>query len=119
MFTQMKTVEVLLMFTVIALDITTARRYRYCSEGCCIHEYCAYHKICYPKTHCNFGCPDGTCVDGICMPYQVCNLSTSCPMAHICTYHHNLGYDVCQYNLDIGNTLCVDRYGKSLLKPMN
>ncbi|GFR60025.1 hypothetical protein ElyMa_001811700 [Elysia marginata] len=48
----------------LCIDLTGARRYRSCEEGCCIHEYCAYHRICYPKIHCRFGCPDGTCVGG-------------------------------------------------------
>ncbi|XP_052815526.1 uncharacterized protein LOC128242413 isoform X2 [Mya arenaria] len=40
------------------LTCLEARRYRYCSEGCCPEEYCAYKLICYPKIHCSFGCPD-------------------------------------------------------------
>jgi hypothetical protein len=36
--------------------------------------------------------------------------------AHICTENFNLGYNTCQYNLDIGSTLCVDSHGKSVLR---
>ncbi|XP_041365045.1 uncharacterized protein LOC121380263 [Gigantopelta aegis] len=102
----------------VLLQTGEARRYRYCAEGCCIHEYCAYHKICYPKTHCSFGCPDGTCENEICMPPKPCTKNSECGMANACTYNYNLGYHTCQYNLEIGSTLCVDRHGKSLLKPM-
>ncbi|WAQ95998.1 hypothetical protein MAR_028688 [Mya arenaria] len=31
--------------------------YRYCSDGCCPEEYCAYKLICYPKIHCTYACP--------------------------------------------------------------
>ncbi|KAK6187670.1 hypothetical protein SNE40_005646 [Patella caerulea] len=112
-----------LVFTIFLIYLMVVpvdgRRYRYCAEGCCIHEYCAYHSICYPKIHCELGCPDGTCINDICMPYVKCNSSTECKMAHVCTYHHNLGYDTCQYNLEIGTTLCIDKFGQPLLKQGN
>ena len=83
-----------------------------------MHEYCAYHNICYPKIHCGLGCPDGTCEHGVCMPPPPCNSSTRCGLGHACQYHFNLGYSTCQYNLDIGQSLCVDSKGKSILKPL-
>ena len=83
-----------------------------------MHEYCAYHNICYPKIHCGLGCPDGTCEQGVCMPPPPCNSSTRCGLGHACQYHFNLGYSTCQYNLDIGQSLCVDSKGKSILKPL-
>ncbi|WAQ95994.1 hypothetical protein MAR_028684 [Mya arenaria] len=43
-------------------------RYRYCSEGCCPEEYCAYKLICYPKICCTFGGPDSNCHQEICIP---------------------------------------------------
>ncbi|GFN86851.1 hypothetical protein PoB_001335700 [Plakobranchus ocellatus] len=246
----------------LCLHQTQARRYRSCDEGCCIHEYCAYHRICYPKIHCRFGCPDGTCVgqestdnkkdpptvnlqgnlfqtnhfptasmsspqmfegnidmgtsvkekgglnsdssssrpkiqskfqgnsfsgkrylnrdnevplqdsdaatssansethnqievpglsrrhvpntdsggfpdreklvinqlgkysaakdiakdlpgnNGICMPSPPCKVGDYCGMGHVCTFNYNLGYHTCQYNLEIGSTLCYDKDGK-------
>ncbi|KAK7112733.1 hypothetical protein V1264_012136 [Littorina saxatilis] len=93
-------------------------QYRYCGEGCCMHEYCAFHKICYPKIHCGLGCPDGACQKGVCMPPPPCSSSTRCGLGHACQYHYNLGYLTCQYNLDIGKSLCVDSKGKSILKPL-
>ncbi|KAL8591029.1 hypothetical protein ACOMHN_002574 [Nucella lapillus] len=116
---------ILMMFVLplmtFLLFVTPAegRRYRYCSEGCCLHEYCAYHKICYPKIHCGLGCPDGICQQDVCMPSHPCNASTICGLGHACLYHFNLGYSVCQYNLDIGKSLCVDRNGRSILKPFS
>ncbi|KAH9502956.1 hypothetical protein Btru_072464 [Bulinus truncatus] len=183
-----------------------ANRYRSCDEGCCVHEYCAFHRICYPKIHCRFGCPDGRCVgqvtstpsaeiippfgekktvsdspakfsdiikerfppsgkgdkhnnqvvrlvnrnrggrehidkdennhgngvkpeetfsgrvkdttDGICMPDPPCKPTDHCGMAHSCSMNYNLGYRTCQYNLDIGSTLCFDSKGNLNLKPM-
>ena len=92
-------------------------QYPYCGEGCCPEEFCAFHTICYPKTHCMYGCPDGNCIKGICMPITPCKHDTECEMGNICTMHYNLGYTTCQYNRDIGKTLCVDRDGKSLRKP--
>ena len=224
-------------------------QYRSCEEGCCIHEYCAYHRICYPKIHCRFGCPDGSCVgeeektstkyqpgrasmktptkskgriglsspvngranrdrasalfqnearaaprtipnvgeryfnqnneiisragdaagfarssgahnqilahasvsqdmptegatrlgaqnqeepaqsrsshsipqdiakdmpgnSGICMPTPPCKVGEACGMGNVCTFNYNLGYPTCQYNLEIGSTLCYDKNGQ-------
>ncbi|ESO98638.1 hypothetical protein LOTGIDRAFT_174113 [Lottia gigantea] len=114
-------VPITLMFREFGMShwVPNCMEYRYCSEGCCVHEYCAYHSICYPKIHCEFSCPDGLCVNEICMPYKKCNSSQQCGMANVCTYHHNLGYDTCQYDLDIGKSLCLDRDGKSALKVEN
>ncbi|KAL3877360.1 hypothetical protein ACJMK2_035082 [Sinanodonta woodiana] len=92
------------------------RPYRYCSEGCCPHEFCAFQKICYPKMHCEYGCPDGSCEKGICMPQKPCHENSECTTAHACATNFNLGYRTCQYNLDIGSTLCVDRNGNPNLK---
>ncbi|WAQ95996.1 hypothetical protein MAR_028686 [Mya arenaria] len=100
------------------LTCMEARRYRYCSEGCCPEEYCAYKLICYPKSHCSYGCPDGSCQQEICMPAKNCTLDSECGFAHACTFNYNLGYKSCQYNLEIGKTLCVDSHGNSLLKPV-
>ncbi|XP_076448870.1 uncharacterized protein LOC143285441 [Babylonia areolata] len=129
----------LLVMVVMVVHLAEARRYRYCAEGCCVHEYCAYHKICYPKIHCGLGCPDGTCHQGVCMPPPPCNATTSvatvgggggggggvvvgpggqCGMGQACVFHYNLGYTTCQYNLDIGRSLCVDSKGRSILKPL-
>ncbi|CAI9716057.1 Hypothetical predicted protein [Octopus vulgaris] len=88
-------------------------RYRTCAEGCCPHEYCAYHRICYPKIHCHFGCPDGSCQHGVCLPDPPCH-KRACGMGNSCSMNFNLGYNTCQYNLDIGSTLCVDRYGHAV-----
>ncbi|XP_064617825.1 uncharacterized protein LOC135481959 isoform X2 [Liolophura sinensis] len=107
---------VLTLFLLLLVMPTAAKRYRYCGEGCCPHEFCAFHKICYPYMSCSFGCPDGVCTKGVCMPTAPCQQNTLCPMAHLCTYNFNLGYNTCQYNLDIGMTTCVDRDGHSLLK---
>lgn len=94
-------------------------QYRFCSEGCCPQEYCAYHKICYPKMHCMYGCPDGSCQKQICMPMKPCTVDSECEIAHACSMNYNLGYKTCQYNLEIGKTLCVDRDGNSLTKPLS
>ena len=93
-------------------------QYRYCSEGCCPEEFCAFRTICYPKMHCTYGCPDGECRQQMCMPPKPCKSNTECSFAHVCTRNFNLGYDTCQYNLDIGKTLCLDRNGNSLAKPI-
>lgn len=93
-------------------------QYNYCAEGCCPEEYCAYKLICYPKIHCAFGCPDGKCYTDICMPDKPCTSNKECGMAHTCTINYNLGYKTCQYNLEIGRTVCEDRDGNSLIKPI-
>ncbi|XP_059165717.1 uncharacterized protein LOC131948193 [Physella acuta] len=189
----MELLVVWLVSAAVGVMQTAASRYRSCQDGCCVHEYCAYHTICYPKIHCRFGCPDGHCVgqnntsgvqksplvlfsrpglqtagdqrldssprlsdiiterytyndrvramraddpetkhsssptgevkedapEGICMPLTPCKPNDYCGMAHSCTYNYNLGYNTCQYNLDIGSTLCVDSKGKPNRKPMN
>lgn len=92
-------------------------QYKYCGEGCCPHEFCAYHKICYPVIHCDPTCPDGSCLNGLCFPAKPCKQNTECGFAETCTYHYNLGYDTCQYNLNIGDTLCYDRQGNAVYNP--
>lgn len=57
--------------------------------------------------------------EGICMPLTPCKPNDYCGMAQSCTYNYNLGYNTCQYNLDIGSTLCVDSKGKPNRTPMN
>ncbi|KAK3610721.1 hypothetical protein CHS0354_028112 [Potamilus streckersoni] len=66
--------------------------------------------------HCEYGCPDGSCEKGICMPQKPCHENFECTTAHACATNFNLGYRTCQYNLDIGSTLCVDRNGNPNLK---
>ncbi|KAK0048658.1 hypothetical protein Bpfe_021938 [Biomphalaria pfeifferi] len=179
-----------LLLVVLYCRGSQAIRYRTCDEGCCVHEYCAFQRICYPKIHCRFGCPDGRCVgqdtpttkegvtedtgtsaskfterskenylplykgsnqgyddrrlgarsgiqivrrskpeettahhtgdmpSGICMPDPPCKPTDYCGMAHVCSMNYNLGYRTCQYNLDIGSTLCFDSKGNLNLKPM-
>lgn len=92
-------------------------QYKYCAEGCCPHEFCAYHKICYPVIHCEPTCPDGSCQNGLCFPAKPCKVNTECGFAESCSYNFNLGYETCQYNLNIGDTLCYDRNGKSVYNP--
>ncbi|CAL1527467.1 unnamed protein product [Lymnaea stagnalis] len=200
------------LMVVMWSEYSTGRRYRTCDEGCCVHEYCAFHLICYPKIHCRFGCPDGKCIgrepptadgvgsaghsgsnleetqthlsareaevsdfvkghyahhdnrginpvsrpqerpthtnsriiipamnrrlantipdeqikdsgkdnpSGMCMPLPPCSVSEFCGMSHSCSFNFNLGYNTCQYNLDIGSTLCYDNKGNPNLKPMS
>nr|XP_022313322.1 uncharacterized protein LOC111118254 [Crassostrea virginica] len=97
--------------------ISLSKRYKYCGEGCCPHEFCAYHKICYPVIHCDPTCPDGSCLNGLCFPAKPCKQNMECGFAETCTYHYNLGYDTCQYNLNIGDTLCYDRKGNAVFNP--
>lgn len=198
----MLTSAVLLTVTLLSAFIE-ARRYRTCDEGCCLHEYCAYHRICYPRIHCSLGCPDGQCVgqdhqssesvpqkevdqsrehgasstnfnkpnvadvlprpqilserysyrdapesptrdnldvnvkgtnhqsalsdsssakevpNGICMPLKPCQKGDHCGLGYSCTFNYNLGYAVCQYNLDIGSTLCYDNKGNPILQSLS
>eukprot|EP00920_Eleutheroschizon_duboscqi_P001832 GHVT01004843.1.p1 GENE.GHVT01004843.1~~GHVT01004843.1.p1 ORF type:complete len:175 (+),score=2.39 GHVT01004843.1:89-613(+) len=86
-----------------------AGRYKACSEGCCVHEYCVHGQICYPKSKCSFGCPDGSCITGNCVPQKLCKSSYECGMGLVCTLNHNLGFNTCQYDLNIGSTLCDRR----------
>jgi len=74
--------------------------------------------ICYPKIHCAYGCPDGKCHKDVCMPDKPCLTNHECGTATTCTMNYNLGYNTCQYNLEIGRTLCEDRDGNSLIKPI-
>lgn len=101
----------------IFIGISLSKRYKYCAEGCCPHEFCAFHKICYPVIHCEPTCPDGSCQNGLCFPAKPCKVNTECGFAEACTYNYNLGYETCQYNLNIGDTLCYDRNGKSVYNP--
>ncbi|KAL4240959.1 hypothetical protein ACF0H5_001742 [Mactra antiquata] len=116
-----KTELIWILLLVIAeqINLGICRRYRYCSEGCCPEEFCAYHLICYPKIVCTYGCPDGNCKNGICMPQIPCKEHTRCGFSFTCTMNYNLGYNTCQYNLDIGKTLCMDTKGHSLTKPLS
>ena len=84
-------------------------QYKNCEEGCCEHEFCAYDRICYPKSKCRWGCPDGSCTDGRCLPQEPCKSSYQCEIGHTCTMNYNLGYNTCQYDLEIGNSLCVTK----------
>ncbi len=84
-------------------------QYKTCKEGCCEHEYCAFDRICYPKSKCRFGCPDGVCEEGACIPSVPCENSYVCDIGHTCTMNYNLGYNTCQYDLDIGSSLCMRR----------
>ncbi|XP_022313322.2 uncharacterized protein LOC111118254 isoform X2 [Crassostrea virginica] len=101
----------------VVLGISLSKRYKHCGEGCCPHEFCAYHKICYPVIHCDPTCPDGSCLNGLCFPAKPCKQNMECGFAETCTYHYNLGYDTCQYNLNIGDTLCYDRKGNAVFNP--
>ena len=71
------------------------------------------------QLHCGLGCPDGTCVSGTCMPPAPCNASSTCGMGRACSHNFNLGYTTCQYNLDIGKTLCLDSKGRSALRKLD
>lgn len=104
------------LWWLIMLKTTSAGRYPYCSEGCCPHEFCAFRSICYPVLHCSDGCPDGSCQNGLCMPDKLCHKSAECKLGDICTMNYNIGYKTCQYDLDIGKSLCVDRDGKPNVK---
>ncbi|KAH3861965.1 hypothetical protein DPMN_024918 [Dreissena polymorpha] len=53
------------------------------------------------------------------MPMRPCTRDSECGIAHVCTRNYNLGYDTCQYNLEIGKTVCVDAKGRSLRKPIS
>ncbi|BFZ03197.1 hypothetical protein BsWGS_06236 [Bradybaena similaris] len=200
--------SVILLTVAVCTAHSQARRYRTCDQGCCLHEYCAYHRICYPRIHCSLGCPDGQCVgqdhqaaepvpprqitpsrqlqtssdlhqasaadllprrsslterysyrdapdpprlspskdkggtidkthtnhqaatsdgspaseevtNGICMPLKPCQQGDLCELGHSCTFNYNLGYAVCQYNLDIGSTLCYDNKGNPILQSLS
>ena len=54
---------------------------------------------------------------GICMPSPPCKVGEYCGMGHVCTFNYNLGYPTCQYNLEIGSTLCYDKDGQLNLQP--
>ncbi|VDH95373.1 Hypothetical predicted protein [Mytilus galloprovincialis] len=100
----------------LMLGTTNGGRYQYCSDGCCEHQFCAFKAICYPRLNCKQGCPDGSCDNGLCMPDKMCFTNSECKMGHVCTMHFNLGYPTCQYDLDIGRSLCVDRFGRPDVK---
>ncbi|KAK2169449.1 hypothetical protein LSH36_10g14053 [Paralvinella palmiformis] len=112
MLTRRFFIGIVFMFLMFVFVVGTGR-YKKCSEGCCRHELCAYDKICYPRSKCRYGCPDGDCVgtegNTMCIPYKPCTSVYDCGLGNVCTMHYNLGYNVCQYNLDIGSTLCYDR----------
>lgn len=50
------------------------------------------------------------------MPDKLCHKSAECKLGDICTMNYNIGYKTCQYDLDIGKSLCVDRDGKPNVK---
>lgn len=57
--------------------------------------------------------------NGICMPLKPCKQGDYCGLGHSCTFNYNLGYAVCQYNLDIGSTLCYDNKGNPILQSLS
>ncbi|KAH3861962.1 hypothetical protein DPMN_024915 [Dreissena polymorpha] len=109
---------VVFVFGLLVVSVIS-RRYTYCSEGCCPEEYCAFKLICYPKIRCTYGCPDGECLQELCMPMRPCTRDSECSIAQVCTRNYNLGYDTCQYNLEIGKSVCVDTKGRSLRIPIS